>query len=95
LSEDISCFYFIRGTYVQDGERKNQYADAFKEAITQLEQIRDGKTPLSLTDGSLLPQVTIGKFISSTKNYAPTFNEDAPENWIGDADKESDIAGDR
>lgn len=91
ITEDISCYYFIRSTYVQDGERKNEYADSFKEAIKQLEQIRDGKTPLALTSGALIPQITSGKFISSTQNYAPTFDEGNPEQWDIDPDKEDDI----
>ena len=92
LSEDITCYYFIRSTYVQDGERKNQYADSYKEAVKQLEQIRDGKTPLALTSGALLSHITTGKIISSTQDYAPTFDEGSPENWTGDSEKDDDIA---
>jgi len=95
ISEDIACYYFIRSTYPQDGERKNEYADSFKLAIGQLEAIRDGKTPLSATNGSLIPQITSGKFISSTQNYAPTFNEDSPDDWDIDPDKDSDIGAGR
>lgn len=95
ITEDISCYYFIRSTYVQDGERKNEYQDSFKMAITQLEEIRDGKTPLSATDGSLLPQVTTNKFKSSDTGYAPIFNEDEPTAWNIDPDKEDAITEDR
>lgn len=93
IAEDIACFYFIRSTYVQDGQRKNEYADSFKEGIKQLEQIRDGKTPLSYTSGSIVPQVTASKYKSSTENYAPTFDEGEPEQWAIDADKVDDITG--
>lgn len=95
ITEDISCYYFIRSTYVQDGQRKNEYADAFKDAIGQLESIRDGKTPLALTNGSLIPQITTSKYLSSTKGYSPTFNEDDPEDWDIDADKLTDIGSER
>jgi phage gp36-like protein len=95
LTEDIASYYVIRGSYVQDGQRKNEYAEDFKFAIKQLEEIRDGKISLADTSGTIIAQATTGRYISSTKNYAPTFNDDAPENWETDNDKESDIASGR
>lgn len=95
ITEDIACYYFIRSTYPQDGERKNEYADMFKVAVSQLEQIRDGKTPVCATDGSIIAQVTTGKFKSSTANYTPTFGDDDPMNWDNDPTKESDQTGAR
>lgn len=91
LTEDLTSYYVIRGSYVQDGERKNNYGEYFKEAIKILEQIRDGKMPLALTSGAIVPHVTAGKFKSSTQNYAPTFDEGNPEKWDIDPDKEDDI----
>ena len=95
IAEDISSYFFIRGSYVQDGQRKNEYVDAFKEALGQLKDIRDGKTPLADTSGTLIPQITSSKFLSTTKSYAPTFNDDDPMQWDTDPDKLSEIEGDR
>ena len=91
LSEDIACYYFIRASYVQDGQRKNEYQDSFKIAITTLENIRDGKTQLVLTDGTMVNPMSSNRYLSSTKDYAPTFDLDSPRAWRTDYNRLEDI----
>ncbi len=95
ISEDIACYYFIRATYVQDGERKNEYQDSFKAAIKMLEEVRDGKTQLADTAGSLITQLTTSKYLSSTEGYSATLDEDEPKSWDIDADKSETISDGR
>lgn len=95
LSEDIACYYAIRGSYTQDGQRDNKYLDDFKEAISTLEEIRDGKTHLVLTDGTAVNPMASNRYLSSTKDYAPTFNLDTTTAWKTDSDRLSDIEDER
>lgn len=90
LSEDIACYYAVRGSYVQDGQLKQEYLDKYEKAMGSLAAIKDGKLGLAYTDGSAVPPRTT-RFVSSTQDYTPIFNLDAPENWDIDPDQESDI----
>lgn len=95
ISEDLASYYIIRASYVQDGQRKNEYLPAYKDAMSMLEQIRDGKMPLALTDGSILTANTSGRYKSSTENYSPIFELDSEESWDADADQIDDITSGR
>ena len=95
LSEDLASYYTIRASYVQDGERKNEYLVAYESAMEMLKEIRDGKMPLAMTDGSLLTQNTTGRYKSSTENYTPIFNLDSEEAWDADPDQIEDITSER
>lgn len=94
LAEDIACYYAIRGSYVQDGQLKQEYVDKYEAAMATLEAIRDGKTGLSYTGGATVAPRT-SRFVSSTEEYAPVFNMDKPESWDVDPDQLDDIEDDR
>jgi phage gp36-like protein len=95
LSEDLASYYTIRASYVQDGERKNEFLPSYKDAMSMLEQIRDGKMPLALTDGSMVSQNANSRYKSSTEQYSPIFNLDSEEAWDADPDQISDITSGR
>lgn len=95
LSEDISSWFHIRGVSVQDGQRDNPWYSTYKDALKMLEEIRDGKTQLSLTDGSALSPAATSRFLSSTDGYAATFNQDPAEDWDVDPDRLDEIEGER
>ena len=94
LAEDIACWYAARGSYVQDGQLKQEYADKYREMLVQLEEIRDGKTGLAYTDGAAVPPRST-RFVSNTQTYTPVFDMDGPETWDVDPDQLSDIESDR
>jgi len=95
LSEDIASWYAARAAYAQDGQRRQEYLDRFEGAIKQLEDIRDGKTKLAYTDGSVVPNRSSARMLSTTEGYAHVFNMDDPKNWGVDQDQIDDIEGDR
>lgn len=94
LTEDIACYYTVRAAYTHDGELQNRFADDFKSAFVTLESIRDGKTKLSYTDGSLVPSKFDARYMIST-DYSPTFNLDNEKAWTVDQDRLDDIRDER
>lgn len=90
LSEDITCWFSIRGAYVQDGGIKQEYLDAFNRAYEMLKEIREGLTKLTYTDGSEVPPRS-SRFLSSTESYSHVFNMDDPESWAVDQDQIDDM----
>lgn len=96
ISEDLACCYFVRGSYVQDGQRENRYDEKFCNAAMELlQQMKDGKIPLTLTDGSLVPTRAASRMLSNTENYSPTFNQDEPTNWAVSSNRLDEIEGER
>lgn len=95
ITEDLASYYVIRASYVQDGQRKNEYLVSYKDALSLLEQIRSGVMPLALTDGSIVNQNTSGRYKSSTENFAPIINLDSEENWDISADQLKEITDER
>lgn len=91
ISEDITSYFHIRGTSVQDGQRDNPWYTSYKLAIDMLKDIKDGVTPLALTDGSAVGPISTARFLSSTDGYARTFDLDSPESWEVDPDRIDDI----
>jgi len=91
LSEDIASFFHIRGVSVQDGQRDNPWYLSYKLALEMLQDIKDGKVQMSLTDGSALSPASTSRFISNTESYAQTFNLDSPESWELDSTRADDI----
>lgn len=91
LAEDIASFYALRGVIAQDGQVDNEQIKRFEPAIELLDSIAAGDTKLALTDGSLLSTRTTARMMSTTEDYAPTFNLDDPEDWELDDDRLDDI----
>lgn len=95
ISEDIASYFHIRGVSVQDGQRDNPWYSSYKLAIDMLTNIRDGNTQLALTDGSAVGPISTSRFISSTQDFAQTFNLDDPDKWAVDSAREDEISGGR
>lgn len=96
ITEDLTSYYAIRGTHFQDsGDQKNSYVDEFKTSMKMLEEIRDGKVKLALTNGSLVSVATGDRFQSSSENYTPVFGMDDPEDWKRDPDEVEDTSSAR
>ena len=95
MSEDLACWFSIRGGYVQDGGRRQDYLDDYKNAVETLKEIRDGKQALLYTGGAVVPPVSASRYISNTEAYSHIFNMDDPENWAVDVDQVSDIGDTR
>lgn len=82
LTEGLAVCGFIKASYVQDGQIDNKYWEAFcKSAYETLENIKNGETKLTLTDGSLVAPKTSSRFMISSENYAPVFGMDEPTEW--------------
>jgi len=92
LTEDIASYFFIRGVFVQDGERKNEYLEAFRDAFEMLKQIKAGQIQLVDTSGSLLTPLSSSRYRSSTKDYTPIFDLDTETAWEVDSDLLNDIS---
>lgn len=92
LSEDIACYFAMRGSYVQDGNQKQAYLDEYKLAMEILAEIRDGKTKLVDTSGTELPPRSSSRFYSSTDGYTHIFNLDDPQQWEVSNAQTSDMA---
>lgn len=87
LSEDMACYFAIRGAYTQDGQNTNQYFPEYRKAMETLEAIKNGQIQLAYTDGSLVSPVSSSRFLSSTENYTPIIGLDDPELWKRDNDE--------
>lgn len=95
LTEDIACVYLIRASNYQAGQKKNEYLEEFKSAFDDLELIAKGEASLVFTDGSLVPPLSSGHFVSSDTNYTPIFGKDDPTQWERDVDEIDDQAARR
>jgi len=95
LSEDIALYFLIRGSYVQDGNVKQEYVESYNWAIDELEKLRKGEIKLSLTDGTLVPVNSNFRFLSSSENYKPIINIDGAENWNPNQAQTDDVADSR
>ena len=95
LSEDIASWLAFRGSYVQDGARRQEYLGSYESAMKMLADIRDGKTKLAYTNGAEVPPRTSARYLSSTEGYTPVFGLDDPESWAVDPDQIDDMASDR
>ena len=96
LSKRLTQCQIILGSYVQDGERDNDYWKAYcDQAYKTLESIRDGKTKLAITDGSILTPTLTNRFKSNNEDYTPIFGLDTSTAWVVDSDKLDAISDSR
>jgi hypothetical protein len=94
LSEDISSYFTFRAMFSQDNKNVNDWTEKFNEAMTLLDEIRDGNCDLVNTAGSIIPEITSATSMyvdSTTKDYQSYFDEDDPTDWKVDIDKKSSI----
>jgi phage gp36-like protein len=98
LCEDIAVFYSYRSFFTQDNQNYNDYLDTFKDAIATLDEIRDAKINLFLTDGSIIPELTsddnadISSNVTSKQSF---FDVDDPLDWAFNNDLKDTIRGKR
>ena len=90
ITEDLACYFALRGAYTQDGQNKNAYYTDYKTAMETLDGIKNGTVKLAYTDGSLVPTVSTNRFLSSTEGYTPVFGLDDPRVWKRDSDEIDD-----
>lgn len=95
LAEDISCYYLIRASNYQSGQRKSEYLEEFKSALDYLKLISDGEKNLTYTDGSVVQPLSSNHFVSDKTNYTPIFGLDDPDQWQRDEDEIADQEADR
>jgi phage gp36-like protein len=85
LSEDLASAFWIKATYVQDGERANEYWKDFGDpTLKHLDEIRLGKCGLSYTDGSEVSPNTLKRMQSNRSGYRAIFNLDTADAWFVD-----------
>jgi hypothetical protein len=79
------------------GTESKRAAALIKRGLDNLELIRDGKSELFDTAGSILPESTdsASRVLSNTSDYSNTFNEDDELSWRVDDDKLDDIDSER
>jgi phage gp36-like protein len=87
LSEDIACYFAMRGSFSQDGKTKNPYLDDYERALETLEKIALGTMPLVYTGGSEVPANSSSLIMSSTKTFRPVFGLDDAVDWRRDPDE--------
>lgn len=97
LSEDIACYFAIRGASTQDGQIKNEYVEKFKVAYDFVQDVLKGEATISLTypNRTSVPTKASGRIKSSNDTYVPITNLDDPENWQVDPSLIDDIASER
>ena len=71
-------------------------ADRFiNRVMDNLKSLLEGEVQLTDSSGNLIEEIEGDWVIHKTTDYAPTFNEDDPDNWIVDPDKLDDISDER
>ena len=98
LAEDITSYYTYRSLFTADGQNASDWTDKFKDAITVLDEIRNGDMDLVNSVGTLILTLSTSSddlCVSNTKDYTPTFLEDTATSWVVDEDKLDDIDDER
>ncbi len=98
ISEDIVAYYTYRSEFSGDNQNDNEWTDKFKDALEDLNEIREGDMDLINTAGSLIGEresSVVDMIESNTMDYAPTFGEDDVKSWVVDNDKLDAIKDDR
>jgi len=72
--------------------RADRYID---RVMDNLKQLLDGEAQLTDSSGDLIEEIDGDWSVHTTENYAPTFNEDDPTDWVVSQDKLDDIEDER
>lgn len=94
ITEDIACYYSLRGVYTQDGVDNNPHAKSYKDAMDMLDEIAEGTIKLADTSGSLVA-VKAARYLSDKSGYTPIAGLDDQDQWKRDSDEISDQAAAR
>jgi phage gp36-like protein len=89
LSTDLAIYYVLsRRPLVGPQSKGDPWLQKFKEARDILDKVADGEVQLINSSGSAIAQnVSVMQFWSTTKDFKPTFDESAIEEWIVDNNK--------
>lgn len=90
LTEDLACYYAMRGTLNQDGKNMNPYLGEFKSAMDILKDISTGDLLLTDTTGAQVTPLSTSRFLSTTKTYTPVFALDSATAWRRDPEEVTD-----
>lgn len=97
LSQELTSAYVYRSYYTRDNVATSEYADQREKwALGMLEKISDMESDLFDTAGALITErISSARMTSTTRTYAPTFDEGPVTGWLADPDKLSDISADK
>jgi len=97
INNHLTGYYLLRANFTNDGQNINEWVNEFyQRAIEKLEQLRDRKIDLVDSDGDLISERGLtSKYVSSTKDYHPTFDEGPVLDQLVDPDKTEDIADEK
>lgn len=88
LTEKLAIYNVMMITgYAAD--KRNEYTDDYKNAMTTLQQIKEGTTKLTNTDGSLVAGIGSSRYLSDKTGFTPIFGMDDESKWKRD---ENEIA---
>jgi len=98
ISEDITSYYTMRSEYSGDTQNDNEWTDKYNEAMSLLDEIRDGKIDLVNTAGAIISdriESSVDMVVSDTMDYQPFFDVDEPLEWAFDDDLKNSIKDNR
>src|ERR1041385_3180993 len=95
LTQDLACLYAQRSAMTQDTQIKNANWDTWERAHQTLDDLKNGITKLTYTDGSLVPTRATSKIISSTQGYQHIFALDNERSWHVGSNQIDDIKAER
>lgn len=83
ISVNLTCYYALIAKFTRDNHNTNDWVELMgKDAITQLELIRDRKVDLVNTSGAILTERTsASRIVSSTQDYQPFADLDSQTEW--------------
>ena len=92
----LSLGYFFQISSRGGPESMKRGKTFIDQAMLNLKEIANRKVDLVSSSGSAITEISnYMAMTSTTKGYAPTFNEDNPLNWEVDPDKLDDIDSER
>lgn len=89
ISVKLSAYLALQAKFTRDSHNTNDWVELVgKEAITDLELIRDREIDLVNTAGALLTENTSdSRIVSSTEDYQPFADLDDETDWKTDTDR--------
>lgn len=83
IAVNLTAYYALVAKFSKDNHNTNDWVELLgKDAISELELIRDRKIDLVDSTGAVLPERTSGsRVVSNTQNYQPFADVDSPLNW--------------
>ena len=93
ISVKLSAYYALQSKFTRDSHNTNDWVELVgKEAISDLEMIRDREVDLVDTSGALLTEKQAdSRVLSSTEDYQPFADMDTITSWVIDPDRISAI----